>query len=154
MCNTHIHTRTHTHAHTHAPACTHTHFFFVTPCPLRTSGRSQAERPQTCLQLKAFLNDLASLTPDCPGLEAVGCLAIVGRSWHPPCQPSQVQGVRCKWLERHLHASLEHGGPSLFAERCFLLAKILDMQAMVPLGAEEHIQQKQRANSVRNSLIL
>ena len=39
--------------------CTHTHtthFFFVTPCPLRTSGRSQAEGPRTCLQpAKVFL---------------------------------------------------------------------------------------------------
>ena len=36
-------------------------------------------------------------------------------------------------------ASLEHSDPSLFAERHFLLAKILDMQAVVPLGAKEHV---------------
>ena len=50
--------------------------------------------------------------------------------------------------------SLEHSGPSLLVERHFLLVKILDTRAVVPLGAEEHAQQKQQANSVRNSLIL
>ena len=44
----------------------------------------------------SFLSEVASLTSDCPGLEAVGCLAVVGRSWHPTHQPSQVQGVRWK----------------------------------------------------------
>ena len=39
-----------------------------------------------------------------------------------------------------MHASLEHGGPSLFAERHFLLAKILDMRAVLPV---DHVQQKQ-----------
>ena len=42
----------------------------------------------------SFLSEVASLTSDYPGLEAVGCLAVVGRSWHPTRQPSQVQGVR------------------------------------------------------------
>ena len=53
-----------------------------------------------------------------------------------------------------MRVSLEHGGPSLFAERHFLLAKILNTQAVVPLGTKVHVQQKQRANSVQNSLIL
>ena len=53
-----------------------------------------------------------------------------------------------------MQASLEHSGPSLFAEWHFLLAKIFDTRAVVPLGAEEHVQQKQRANSMQNSLIL
>ena len=54
-----------------------------------------------------------------------------------------------------MRASLEHGGPSLYAERHFLRAKILDTRGVVPLDAEEHVQQKQRGNSnVRNSLIL
>ena len=34
-----------------------------------------------------------------------------------------------------MRASLEHGGPSLFVERHFLLAKIPNTRAVVPLGA-------------------
>ena len=36
-----------------------------------------------------------------------------------------------------MRASLEHGGPSLFAEWHFLLAKILNTQAVVTLGAKD-----------------
>ena len=39
-------------------------------------------------------------------------------------------------------ALLERDGLSPFAERHFLLAKILDTRAVVPLGTKEHVQQK------------
>ena len=87
------------------------------------------------------------------GWRPSGGLAVVGRSWHPTRQPSQVQGVRWKVVGEgedtcaH-HWPMEHDGLSLFAEQHFLLAKILDKRAVVPLGAEEHVQQKLRANSV------
>ena len=74
---------------------------------------------------------------------------------HSSAKPGPGGAVGGGWGgRRHLHASLEHGGPSLFVERRFLLAKILDTRPVFPLGAEEHVQQKQQAVSIRNSLIL
>ena len=89
---------------------------------------------------------MASLTSDCPGLEAVRGLAVVGRSWHPTRQPSQVQGVRWKVVEEGedtcvcCWSTVVHHCSWM---RHFLLAKILDTQAAVPLRAEKHVQQKQ-----------
>ena len=89
---------------------------------------------------------MASLTSDCPRLEAVRGLAIVGHSWHPTRQPTQVQGVRWKVVEEGEDTCMCCW--STVVHHCswmrhFLLAKILDTQAAVPLRAEKHVQQKQ-----------
>ena len=83
------------HRDIHPCIYTHTLLRLRYSLSVRTLGRSQAFWPGTCSHL-SFLSEVASLMSDCPGLEAVGCLAVVGRSWHPTRQPSQVQGV---WWE-------------------------------------------------------
>ena len=100
--HTHMHTHTHTHTtHTHTHACTHTHMHTRTCTHTHTSYSSlllvrKTKRTSGPVhsQLKYYLSEVASLTSDCPGLEAVGCLAVVSRSWHPTRQPSQVQRVQ------------------------------------------------------------
>ena len=70
---------------------------------------------------------------------------VVNHRWHPTCQPSQAQGGGCKVVEEGEDNCTLHWskvGPLLFAERHFLLAKIPDACAVVPLGAGEHVQQK------------
>ena len=66
-----------THARTHARthACTHTSSLLLVHKDVgQVSGRKAWDLFTASL---AFLSDVASLMSDCPGLEAVGCLAVV-----------------------------------------------------------------------------
>ena len=122
---------THPPTHTHTPPHPHTHFF-VTPCPLRTVSRSQAES----------ISWVRSHTR----LPCAGDRWVPGRyrPWGcPTSQPIQAQGVRWKVVEEGEDTCAcrwSSSGQSLFTERRFLLAKIPDARTVIPLGIEEHVQ--------------